>query len=52
VHLVDRDGHSRVAFERGLQISAHHQIAVPLVTQDLRATLSHLRQQQPIAESA
>lgn len=51
VHLVDRDGHSRVAFERGLQVPGNHRIRMPL-THDLVATLTHLSQQQPIAESA
>lgn len=52
VHLVDHDGRSVVAFEQGLQVSAHHRIRMPLLTHDLIATLGHLRQHLPIAESA
>lgn len=52
VHLVDHDGRSVVVFEQGLQVSAPHRIRMPLLTHDLIATLGHLRQHLPIAESA
>ncbi len=49
VHLIDYDGAVVATFEKGKRVAA----SMPLLMKpDLAQTLAHLRQQQPIAESA